>query len=91
MEFILIGALQSTNFEADMTLMVCAGFSFVFCFVVSKPPEVLIKNGHFTWRQQEEPGEEERVFSTTAGELTNINFSVEEVSAPQKLLIANNS
>jgi len=50
---------------------------------VSKPPEVLIKNGHFTWRQQEEPGEEERVFST-AGELTNINFSIEAVSSFRK-------
>ncbi|XP_078352062.1 ATP-binding cassette sub-family C member 10-like isoform X2 [Oculina patagonica] len=43
---------------------------------MSKPPEVLIRNGHFTWRQQEETGEEERVFST-AGELTNINFCIE--------------
>ncbi|KAJ7321461.1 Multidrug resistance-associated protein 7 [Desmophyllum pertusum] len=48
---------------------------------MSKPPEVLIQNGHFSWRQQEEPGEEEpdeeqRVFST-AGELTNIDFCVE--------------
>lgn len=53
--------------------------TFILCFVVSKPPEVLIRNGHFTWKQQEEPGEEdERVFST-AGELTNINFCIETV------------
>ena len=65
--------------------------AFLLCIVVSNPSEVLIKNGHFTWRQQEEPGEEERVFSSTAGELTNINFSIEAVSALQKMLIANNS
>ena len=53
------------------------------CLVVSKPPEVLIQNGHFTWRQQEEPGEEEQVFSTTK-ELTNINFSIEAVSSFRK-------
>ena len=88
----LIGVLQSTNFEGDLVLMVCTCISFLLCLVVSKPPEVLIKNGHFTWRQQEEPGEEERVFSSTAGELTNINFSIEAVSALQKMLmLANNS
>ena len=59
---------------------------------MSKPPEVLIKNGHFTWRQQEVPGEEERVFSSTAGELTNLNFSIEAVGALKKMLIlANNT
>ena len=84
--------IQSTNFEGDLVLMVCTCISFLLCLVVSKPPEVLIKNGHFTWRQQEEPGEEERVFSSTAGELTNINFSIEAVSALQKMLmLANNS
>ena len=57
--------------------------TFVICLVVSKPPEVLIQNGHFTWIQQEEPGEEERVFSSS-GELTNINFSVETVSSFRK-------
>jgi len=50
---------------------------------VSKPPEVLIKNGHFTWRQKEEPGEEERVFSSIR-ELTNIDFSIETVSSCRK-------
>ena len=88
----LIGVLQSTNFEGDLVLMVCTYISFLLCLVVSKPPEVLIKNGHFTWKQQEEHGEEERVFSSTAGELTNINFSIEAVSALQKMLIlADNS
>lgn len=58
-------------------------FLYNLCLVVSKPPEVLIRNGHFTWRQQEEPGEEERVFSTT-GELTNINFCIEAVSSCRK-------
>ena len=54
---------------------------------MSKPPEVLIKNGHFAWRQQEEPGEEERVLSST-GELTNINFSIEAVSSSSKCVLS---
>ena len=69
--------------------MVCACISFPLCLIVSKTLEVLIKNGHFTWRQQEEPGEEERVSSTTAGELKNINFSIEAVSALQEMLTNN--
>lgn len=44
-----------------------------------KPPEVLIQNGHFSWKQPEEPGEEEPAF-TTAGDLTNIDFCIETVS-----------
>ena len=53
-------------------------FSFQF-LLVPKPPEVLIQNGHFSWKQPEEPGEEEPAF-TTAGDLTNIDFCIETVS-----------
>lgn len=43
---------------------------------LSSAPEVLICNGHFSWRQQEQSGEEE-VFST-AGELSKINLCIEK-------------
>ena len=47
-------------------------------FAVSNAPEVFIRNGHFSWRQQEETGEEEGIFSTV-GELTKIDFCAERV------------
>ena len=70
--------------------------SFVFLFLffpfqfllVPKPPEVLIQNGHFSWKQPEEPGEEEPAF-TTAGDLTNVDFCVETVSKTLEQLSTN--
>lgn len=46
---------------------------------MAKPPEVLIQNGHFSWKQPEEPDEEEQAFITT-GDLANIDFCIETVS-----------
>ena len=69
-------------------------FVFCFCFfsfqflLVPKPPEVLIQNGHFSWKQPEEPGEEEPAF-TTAGDLTNVDFCVETVSKTLEQLSTN--
>lgn len=53
-----------------------------------KPPEVLIQNGHFSWKQPEEPGEEEPAF-TTAGDLTNVDFCVETVTKTLEQLSTN--
>ena len=62
-------------------------FSFQF-LLVPRPPEVLIQNGHFSWKQPEEPGEEEPAFST-AGDLTNVDFCVETVSKTLEQLSTN--
>ena len=52
-------------------------FSVLHVFSVSSALEIMICNGHFSWKQQEKTGEEE-VFSST-GELTNITLPVKKV------------
>lgn len=55
---------------------------FSSAFAVSSAPEVIIHNGHFSWKKQDETGQEDEgtIFST-AGELTTINLCVETVRA----------
>ena len=69
---------RTTMYLSFVFSVFCFFFSFQF-LLVPKPPEVLIQNGHFSWKQPEEPGEEEPAF-TTAGDLTNIDFCIETVS-----------